>query len=109
MSRLATTMSRAMMSDATTTKFQRLVPTPAALRAEFEDMVVKDLLGPIWGEEERLPGGGRVSEEWYILGTLAPRNTVGTDPERSDNSEGAVGDAAAEADTEPEEKMAVKM
>ena len=33
------------------------LPTPADLRAELEDLIVRDLLGPIGGEEERIPGG----------------------------------------------------
>jgi hypothetical protein len=31
------------------------VPTPMALRAELEDLIRKDLLGPAGGEEEELP------------------------------------------------------
>jgi hypothetical protein len=45
-------------------------PTPAALRAEFEDMVVRDLLGPAGGPEEEVDEGSVRSR--YVLGLLAP-------------------------------------
>jgi hypothetical protein len=81
-------------------------PSPSALRAELEDLIVNDLLGPIGGERERIPGTERVSE-WYALGMLAPRDTVGTDRERDDSAEGTGGEE--DADAEPEERTAVKM
>jgi len=83
------------------------LPTPAALRSELEDLIVRDLLGPIGGEVERIPGNERVSD-WYVLGMLAPRNTVGTDPERDTSSEGAVGEEDS-GDDEPVERIAAKM
>lgn len=83
------------------------LPNQADLRAELEDLIVRDLLGPIGGEDERIPGTERVSD-WYALGILAPRNTVGTDPERDNSSEGTGGDEDSSED-EPEERTAAKM
>ena len=83
------------------------VPTPAALRAELEDLIVRDLLGPIGGEDERIPGTERVSD-WYALGMLAPRDTVGTDPERDNSGEGTGGEEES-SDDEPQERTAAKM
>ena len=85
----------------------RAMPTPATLRAELEELIVRDLVGPIWGEDERIPGDERVSE-WYALGILAPRNTVGTDRERDNSAEGTGGEEES-GDDEPEERIAAKM
>lgn len=82
-------------------------PTPSQLRAELEELIVRDLVGPIWGEDERIPGNERVSE-WYALGMLAPRNTVGTDRERDNSAEGTGGEEES-GDDEPEERIAAKM
>lgn len=46
-------------------------PSPFALRAQLEDMVVKDLHGPAGGPEEEV-AEDRVSER-YLVGVLAPR------------------------------------
>lgn len=47
-------------------------PKPAEIRAEFEDLVLKDLLGPANGPEEEM------NETWvssrYLVGWLAPRD-----------------------------------
>jgi len=47
-----------------------LIPSPAALRREFQDLVVGDLLGPAGGDEETLPGRTRVRDR-YLVGMLA--------------------------------------
>nr|MCU0937529.1 hypothetical protein [Gammaproteobacteria bacterium] len=49
-----------------------VVPSPRRLRAELEDLVLRDLLGPRQGpneevQEERL-------QDRYLVGLLAPRN-----------------------------------
>ncbi|MBT2524550.1 DISARM system helicase DrmA [Streptomyces sp. ISL-99] len=44
-------------------------PTPQQLRDELAELVVKDLLGPIGGEEEELAGN---PADHYIIGRLAP-------------------------------------
>ena len=49
------------------------VPTPMALRAELEDLIRKDLLGPAGGEEEELPRELKSVRDRYLLGMLAPR------------------------------------
>lgn len=48
-----------------------IAPTPSALRAEFEGMVVRDLLGPAGGVEEEVDEGSVRSR--YVLGVLAPQ------------------------------------
>ena len=83
------------------------LPPPAALRAELEELIVRDLLGPIGGEDERVPGTERVSD-WYALGMLAPRNTIGTDPERDNSGDGTGGEEDS-GDEEPEQRTAAKM
>lgn len=63
-------------------------PDPARLRAELEALVVTDLLGPAGGPEEEIPISlDRVVRDRYILGILAPTNTVAIDPERADSAE----------------------
>jgi hypothetical protein len=57
------------------------VPSPAAMRAELEEMVLRDLLGPAGGPEEELEDD-RVQER-YLVGMLAP-NKLQTMPEEQD-------------------------
>jgi hypothetical protein len=75
-----------------------LTPTPAELRAELEELIVGDLLGPAQGETETLPGSVRVRDR-YIAGMLAPRETVAMDPERQERTESAGGTSEASDDT----------
>jgi hypothetical protein len=91
----------------TTSVTTTTTPSPAALRAELEDMIVRDLLGPIGGERERIPGNERVSD-WYAVGMLAPRNTVGTDRERDNSAEGTEGEEDTGGE-EPTQRTAAKM
>jgi len=65
-------------------------PTPAALRAELERLVVTDLLGPS-DPHEQLPGFRSPVREWYLVGMLAPMGTV-VDPNRSDGDDLQDGD-----------------
>lgn len=62
-------------------------PGPAALRDEFEKMIVGDLLGPADGPTERFPatGAGRRVRDRYVVGMLAPKGTVAVDEERNDD------------------------
>ncbi len=62
-----------------------LAPSPAALRREFQDLVVGDLLGPAGGDDETLPGRTRVRDR-YLVGMLAPAGTLAADPERTDSA-----------------------
>src|SRR2546423_11278598 len=48
-------------------------------RAELEDMVVRDLLGPWDGPTEELPAGTTPGER-YLLGKLVPRRSAGEEP-----------------------------
>ncbi len=50
------------------------LPSPTALRAELEDLVVRELLGPAGGAEEEVDES-RVSDR-YLVGILAPRRTI---------------------------------
>ncbi len=56
-------------------------PSQAAMREELETMVLRDLLGPVGGEEEEV-GEDRVRDR-YLVGMLAP-NKVQTVPEEQD-------------------------
>src|SRR5260221_8188978 len=57
------------------------LPSPAAMRAELEEMVLRDLLGPAGGPKEELEDD-RVQER-YLVGMLAP-NKLQTMPEEQD-------------------------
>jgi hypothetical protein len=50
------------------------LPSSVQLRAELEDLVVRDLLGPAGGPEEEVDET-RISDR-YLLGILAPRRTL---------------------------------
>lgn len=50
------------------------MPKPTAVRAELEDLVIKDLLGPAAGPDEEVDEP-RVSDR-YLVGTLSPKRTV---------------------------------
>jgi hypothetical protein len=75
-----------------------LVPSPAALRREFEALVINDLLGPAGGPDETLPviAGSKVRDR-YLVGMLAPQDTIALDPERTDRAGADSGDTAEEA------------
>jgi len=60
-------------------------PSPAELRAEFERLIVTDLLGPS-NPDEQLPGMRTPVREWYLVGMLAPKGTV-VDPSRGDDDD----------------------
>src|SRR5581483_4950413 len=71
-------------------------PSPSELRTELERLVVGDLLGPADGEHERLDARQfRRMRDRYLLGRLAPCETVGVDPERNDD-DGVDGDDTVE-------------
>jgi len=59
-------------------------PEPAELRAELEDALVRDLLGPVAGPEEELDE--RHVRDRYLVGTLAPKYQR-VDPEEQDTLE----------------------
>jgi hypothetical protein len=67
----------------TTTPIQPLLaaPSPAQMRAELQEMVVRDLLGPAGGEDEEVDEA-RVRDR-YLVGMLAPNKTQ-THPEELD-------------------------
>ena len=67
------------------------VPSPSEIRDELESLIVGDLLGPAGGETEEIPGRERVRDR-YVLGALAPKDTVAIDPERSDSEEAVEAD-----------------
>lgn len=78
-------------------------PAPAELRAELEQLVIGDLLGPAEGELERLDARQlRRMRDRYLLGRLAPRASQGLDPERNDDGgvegDGSVEEAAGDRD-----------
>ena len=57
------------------------VPSPRELRAELEQIVVRDLLGPAGGPTEELDE--RSVRDRYLVGMLAPRGQL-LQPEQSD-------------------------
>jgi Helicase conserved C-terminal domain len=59
--------------------------SPAKLRAEFERLVLTDLLGPA-NPDEVLPGVRTPVREWYLVGMLAPKSTI-VDPSRGDDDD----------------------
>jgi hypothetical protein len=68
--------------------------TPWALRAELARRVTADLLGPLDGEDEVIRGYQREDGTWsspgrvrdrYLVGMLAPKGTIASDPERDDD------------------------
>jgi len=60
-------------------------PTPTELRAEFERLILTDLLGPS-KPDEVLPGVRTPVREWYLVGMLAPKGTI-VDPNRGDDDD----------------------
>lgn len=59
--------------------------SPAQLRAEFERLILTDLLGPS-KPDEVLPGVRTPVREWYLVGMLAPKGTI-VDPNRGDDDD----------------------
>jgi hypothetical protein len=57
------------------------VPSPRELRAELEQIVIRDLLGPAGGPTEELDE--RSVRDRYLVGMLAPRGQL-LRPEQSD-------------------------
>jgi hypothetical protein len=57
------------------------VPSPRELRAELEQIVIRDLLGPAGGPAEELDE--RSVRDRYLVGMLAPRGQL-LRPEQSD-------------------------
>jgi hypothetical protein len=45
-------------------------PSPGAVRDELAELVVRDLLGPVGGDEEEVADS---PTDWYVLGRLARR------------------------------------
>jgi len=52
----------------------QLTPGPRQLRAEFEELVAKELLGPRAGPEEEVTEGHL--QDRYLIGMLAPKNRL---------------------------------
>lgn len=71
-------------------------PSPAALRAELEAMIVADLLGPAGGDREEISEGN--VRDRYLVGALSPLNVVAVDADRQMDA-GVDGDDAID---EPE-------
>ena len=62
-------------------------PSPAAIRAELESAVLRDLLGPAGGPAEEVDESNL--RDRYLIGVLAPKNTV---PDASDDDDLDVAD-----------------
>jgi hypothetical protein len=103
-------------------------PEPATsyeVRVKLEDLIERDLLGPLDGPNEELPPGTPPAEH-YMLGRLVPREHLGneggavetpadevldaetTDPDLIDREVAAVGAGPEEADDEPDSDAAVR-
>lgn len=63
-------------------------PVPAVLRDEYVDRISRDLLGPGDGPTERIRGSGGATRvrDRYLVGLLAPLNTVAFDEGRDDDN-----------------------
>lgn len=79
------------------------VPTPWELRAELVRRITGDLLGPLDGEQEVIRGYQREDGTWsspgrvrdrYLVGMLAPKGTLASEPERDDDVGPEEGDDA---------------
>jgi hypothetical protein len=80
----------------------RLAKTGRELRAEVEDLMREDLIGPIGGPDEELP---EAPIDRYLLGMLAPRFGLplgGSSGRSSDEDE----DGPIEADAQPDDDLA---
>ena len=54
-----------------TSSLLRNLPSPTTIREELEEMVLKDLLGPVSGPEEEI--GEQSVRDRYLVGMLAPK------------------------------------
>ena len=72
---------------------------PSAIRDDLERRIVADLVGPVEGPDERLDLGSRRVRDRYIVGMLAPRNTVWSSPALTGEEE--EGDEPDGGDSEP--------
>ena len=66
-------------------------PSPSDIRADLERRIVADLMGPADGPDETLSIGSRRVRDRYLVGMLAPKDTVWDEPEMigdDDNSDG---------------------
>jgi hypothetical protein len=75
------------------------VPSPRELRAELEQIVVRDLLGPAGGPTEELDE--RSVRDRYLVGMLAPRGQL-LRPEQSDELATAGAGTAEEGQPDPD-------
>ena len=69
-------------------------PSPWDLRADLVSRIAADLLGPLDGENEVIRGYQQKNGKWsspgrvrdrYLVGMLAPKGSVASDPERDDD------------------------
>ena len=75
-------------------------PSPRDIRAELEELVLRDLHGPIGGDEhEEFPTSERVTDR-YILGRLAPNGAVIEPDEQDTLAESGTRDSAAESEAD---------
>ncbi|GAB3723320.1 DISARM system helicase DrmA [Nocardiopsis nanhaiensis] len=76
-------------------------PAPREIRAELEELVVRDLHGPIGGDEhEEFPTSERVTDR-YILGRLAPNGAVVEPDEQDTLAESGIEDSAEADSSDP--------
>lgn len=83
----------------------RVAKTPRELRAEVEQLIRDDLIGPLGGGEEELH---EPPVDRYLLGLLAPRFTLGaglSGPRANDSAVEEDADPIA-ADTQPDDDLA---
>ncbi|MCY9782538.1 DISARM system helicase DrmA [Nocardiopsis sp. EMB25] len=75
-------------------------PAPREIRAELEDLVIRDLHGPIGGDEhEEFPTSERVTDR-YILGRLAPNGAVIEPDEQDTLAESGIEDSAGSGEAD---------
>ena len=74
------------------------LPRPEEIRAELEHLVVRDLLGPIGGDDEELTDS---PVDQYVIGRLAPNGST-VEPDQLDALADAEPQALEEGDREPD-------
>lgn len=82
------------------------VPAPRQLRAELEDLVAKELLGPRGGPEEEVAESHL--QDRYLVGMLAPKNRLIRASEMdslAEDGEGSVEDGATDDSALPADSL----
>ncbi len=83
------------------------VASPQEIREEFQELVVRDLLGPRGGEDESFDGKARVTTR-YLVGLLAPKSHKSTSATSISNTTRDDGFVTGGKELDPEDGLADK-